>query len=60
MENQKIIDAVDTLLFLDGKAYQGEVGKVQEGSILNEFRLIPTFIDRKSFYMTMLGENNSS
>jgi len=56
-----LVERIDKLLFCDQKAYEEwlsengkNVEKIQEGEFLEFFRLIPTYTDRRSFYLTVL------
>ena len=57
----EVVDKIENLMFADVETYKKWVSAdghkmTPEGAILPFYRQIPTFIDRKPFYLALIGE----
>jgi hypothetical protein len=62
-KNGELVDKINDLLFHDVAAYQAwaassSVKDIQDGQLLDFFRIIPTYCDRKQFYLAILDTKN--
>ena len=58
-KNTKLVEEIDELLFHDMAAYkkwqeQYSVTDIKDGEYYDFFRVIPTYADRKQFYLAIL------
>lgn len=65
LRNQEIVDKIEKMMFTDVDTYKRWVEAdghkmIPEGAVLPFYRQIPTYIDRKPFYLALIGEKTDS